>query len=188
MFKHLTIALSLLCCAATAQAATREEQLNAALAIFRNYGPSGEFSRAHEQFALGLAGNWVAAAEAFLDPQSKTLNTEHLAKACATIQNEITADEFSFTISRSFKLADGSDARTATVYNTRGGNEYGFSSDPARYLQRLGIEDLKDEKKRQRAYGTLLWASGVAQAFRPSPDVLVITRNLGLPVFYLRCP
>jgi hypothetical protein len=74
-------------------------------------------------------------------------------------------------------------------YSLIAGSTFGEHTDPTTYLGALGLGPDKtgDAADQQRAL-LLSLANGLVQIYRPSADILVMTRDRGYPIGLARCP
>lgn len=85
-------------------------------------------------------------------------------------------------------------AKPATVefsqtYTLISGSTFAESTDPAPYFAAIGLgpDKVGVQFEQQRAVALSL-ANGIVQIYRPSEDILVITRDKGYPTILARCP
>lgn len=106
------------------------------------------------------------------------------AKSCAEGPIHVTTrDPFSFAFVQTF---DGGGNNTTTIFSARGGNAFGAYTDPASVAMRLGLD--LPESPPAALTGVLNTLNGIATIARPSPDILVVQTNYGMPQIYARCP
>jgi|GEM_PF-2858865 len=74
-------------------------------------------------------------------------------------------------------------------YSLIAGSTFGEHTDPGPYLDAVGLgpEHTGDQADQQRAL-LLSLANGLVQIYRPSADILVMTRDRGYPIVLARCP
>lgn len=94
------------------------------------------------------------------------------------------ADPLSMTLSTNLKGANFSQSYTLVA-----GSTFGEHTDPGAYLGAigLGMDKTGPNIEQQRAL-LLSLANGLVQIYRPSEDILVMTRDRGYPIVLARCP
>lgn len=171
-----------------ALAQSAEEQLLAALGVFRPTMSMGEVWLTHPKLTEYLAGRWLLAADALFAGGAKAIAPDKLKLACEKSGVDVSVSRYSITFTKVYKRKDGSMATMETVYADHGGNVYGFMTPPEQYLDRLGLADITEEKYLPGKYNVLRNASGIAHLFRSSKDVLVILPIADRAQFAMRCP
>ena len=75
------------------------------------------------------------------------------------------------------------------TYSFIGGTTFGEHVDVINYLNAigLGLDKTSDAAATQRALALSI-VNGIVQIYRPSPDILVVTRDRGFPLVLARCP
>lgn len=75
------------------------------------------------------------------------------------------------------------------TYTLIGGSTFAEHTDPGPYLEAAGLGKDKTGDQADEQRGLLLsLANGLVQIYRPSADILVLTRDRGYPVVMARCP
>ncbi len=132
-----------------------------------------------------VAGNWVRLNGP--DPKSGTetygADTQRFCQSQAALTLS-SADPLTLTLTTNLKGANFSQQ-----YSLIAGSTFGEHTDPAAYLGALGLGPDKtgDAADQQRAL-LLSLANGLVQIYRPSADILVMTRDRGYPIVLARCP
>lgn len=132
-----------------------------------------------------IAGNWVR----LNGPAPKSgiesygTDTEKFCKGAAALTLAST-NPLSLTIATNLKGAN-----FTQQYSLIAGSTFGEHTDPVPYLSALGMGPDKtgDAADAQRAL-LLSLTNGIVQIYRPSEDILVITRDRGYPIVLARCP
>jgi hypothetical protein len=78
------------------------------------------------------------------------------------------------------------DTPLTTIYASRGGNAFGTHTDPEVLRMVFDLDD--PDMKPGTAASTLALYNGTATMHRPSPDLMVIQTDYGLPSLFGRCP
>ena len=74
-------------------------------------------------------------------------------------------------------------------YSLVAGSTFAEHTDPAEYLAALGLgPDKKGAAADQQRAIALTYINGLVQIYRPSPDIIVMTRDRGYPLVFARCP
>jgi hypothetical protein len=133
----------------------------------------------------GIAGNWVR----LNGPDPKTgIETYGVdtAKFCTSAAALTLASPTPFTLTLSTNLKGNNFAQEYTLV---AGSTFGEYTDPAPYLNAVGLgpEKAGDQADQQRAL-LLSLANGLVQIYRPSADILVMTRDRAYPIVLARCP
>jgi len=133
----------------------------------------------------GIAGNWVRLNGP--DPKMgiETYGSE-TAKSCASpaALTLSSAGPFSMTLTTNLKGGNFSQ-----IYTLVAGSTFGEHTDPDAYLTAIGIGADKTGPNIEQQRALLLsLANGLVQIYRPSEDVLVMTRDRGYPIVLARCP
>ena len=76
---------------------------------------------------------------------------------------------------------------SAKTYTLVAGSTFSEYTDPASYFAAIGLDKQGPEFDQGRAVALSL-ANGIVQIYRPSPDILVITRDRAYPTVLARCP
>ena len=94
------------------------------------------------------------------------------------------ADPLSMTLTTNLKGPNFSQ-----VYTLIAGSTFGEHTDPEAYLTAIGIGSDKTAPNIEQQRALLLsLANGLVQIYRPSEDILVMTRDRGYPIVLARCP
>lgn len=133
----------------------------------------------------GIAGNWVR----LNGPDSKTGietyggDTQKFCATPAALTLDST-DPLSMTLTTNLKGANFTQTFTLIA-----GSTFAEHTDPKPYLAAIGLgpERTGPNIEQQRAL-LLSLANGLVQIYRPSEDVLVMTRDRGYPIIMARCP
>lgn len=133
----------------------------------------------------GIAGNWVRlnGPDPKIGRESYGPDTQ---KFCAS-QAALTlgsSGPYSMTLTTNLKGANFSQ-----VYTLIAGSTFGEHTDPDAYLTAIGLgaDKAGPNIEQQRAL-LLSLANGLVQIYRPSEDILVMTRDRGYPIVLARCP
>lgn len=169
-------------------AQTADEQVEAAMRIFRPTLDWGKSWKYHAMLTDGLAGRWFDGIENLVDVKSGKIAPDLFTNGCATLGVDISVSYYQFKISRAFKRADGSTAVLEKIFTDQGAGNYAFYIDPQSYLERIGFADPKDEAHAEKAHNALRFSSGLTNVYRPSKYILVVISIAGVPEFLLRCP
>ena len=126
----------------------------------------------------GLDGKWFNIG-ALMPAQN---DAELFERSCTNVAVEIRVrDAYAFDLINN----SGQDTEVATTYSAKGGNAFGSYVDPTALLHRLALDT--ERATASTIYGVLANSNGMAAVFRPTPDVLVIQTNYGVPQIYGRC-
>jgi hypothetical protein len=132
-----------------------------------------------------IAGNWVR-----LNGPDPKMGIETYGsdtqKFCATPAAVTLSSPgpFSMTLTTNLKGANFSQ-----VYTLVAGSTFGEHTDPDAYLTAIGIGADKTGPNIEQQRALLLsLANGLVQIYRPSEDILVMTRDRGYPILLARCP
>jgi hypothetical protein len=107
-------------------------------------------------------------------------------KFCATSAAVTLAslDPLSMTLTTNLKGPNFSQ-----VYTLIAGSTFGEHTDPETYLTAIGLgADRTGPNLEQQRALLLSLANGIVQIYRPSEDILVMTRDRGYPIVLARCP
>lgn len=163
------------------------EQAQSAYDAFAGGLSQQDFLAAHygQHVLDNVAGNWVR----LNGPQPRTgietygPDTERFCKspAALTLKPE---GPYSLTLTTNLKGPNFSQS-----YVLIAGSTFGEHTEPWPYLDSIGLGKDKagDAADQQRAL-LLSLANGLVQIYRPSPDVLVMTRDRAYPIVLARCP
>jgi len=141
------------------------------------------------QYGAGLlkniAGNWVR----LNGPDSRSGTETYGAdteKFCRSQAALTLASANPLTLSLTTNLRG---ANFSQQYVLIAGSTFGEYTDPAVYLDAAGIgpDKVGGNFDQQRAL-LLSLANGIVQIYRPSEDILVMTRDRGYPIVLARCP
>ncbi|MBI4920292.1 MAG: hypothetical protein HY834_00955 [Devosia nanyangense] len=132
-----------------------------------------------------VAGNWVR----LNGPDSKTgtetygADTEKQCKTPATL-TLASPTPMSLTLTTNLKGTNFTQS-----YELIAGSTFGEHTDPLSYFAAVGLgpDKVGDSFDQQRAL-LLSVANGLVQIYRPSDDILVLTRDRGYPIVLARCP
>ncbi len=132
-----------------------------------------------------VAGNWVR-----LDgPDTKTgietygVDTEKFCKGPAALT---LASPDPYTLTLTTNLPGNNFSQTYTLV---AGSTFGESTNALPYLNAIGLgPDNKAASADQQRALVLSLANGLVQMYRPSGDILVMTRDRGYPLILARCP
>ena len=138
-----------------------------------------------DRLLSNVAGNWVRLNGP--DPKSgaETYGAD-TARFCQSQAALTLKSDTPFTLTLTTNLKG---ANFSQQYSLIAGSTFGEHTDPAAYLGTLGLGPDKtgDAADQQRAL-LLSLANGLVQIYRPSPDILVMTRDRGYPIVLARCP
>jgi hypothetical protein len=183
------IALVLLCAATTPAVSQQSiaDQAQAAYSLFAGGLSQQDFLAAHygRKLFADVAGKWVR----LNGPQAGTgietygVDTERFCKSPAAVT---LASDSPYTLTLTTNL-DG--PNFSQSYALIAGSTFGEHTDPRPYLETVGLGKDKtgDRADQQRAL-LLSLANGLVQIYRPSDDILVMTRDRGYPIVLARCP
>lgn len=149
-------------------------------------------SKAQLDFNLGrygtvalsnIAGKWVSLAgpAAGTGIESYGSDTEKSCKSPAVLT--LTSPD-PITLKLSAKPAASEFTQTYTLV---AGSTFAEYTDPAAYFAAIGLDKVGPEYDQGRAVALSL-ANGIVQIYRPSADILVITRDKAYPTILARCP
>jgi hypothetical protein len=183
------IAFVLLCAATTPALAQQSiaDQAQSAYGLFAGGLSQQDFLAAHygQRLFDGIAGNWVR----LNGPQPRTgietygPDTEHFCKspAAVTLKSD---SPYTLTLTTNLRGPNFSQS-----YALVAGSTFGEHTDPWPYLASIGLgKDKTGEAADQQRALLLSLANGLVQIYRPSPDILVMTRDRGYPIVLARCP
>lgn len=133
----------------------------------------------------GIAGNWVRLNGP--DPKAgiETYGAD-TARFCASpaAVTLASSNPWSLTLTTNLKGPNFSQN-----YALIAGSTFGEHTDPAPYLTAIGLGPDKSGPNIDQQRALLLsLANGLVQIYRPSADVLVMTRDRGYPIVLARCP
>jgi hypothetical protein len=183
----LTFLVFALVCAPAHAAGDIAEQAEQAYAVFAGGLSQQAFLSAQygDKLLANINGNWVRLNGP--DPRSgtETYGADTIrfcqSQAAVTLKSD---SALALTLSTNLKGANFSQQ-----YSLIAGSTFGEHTDPAAYLGTLGLGPDKtgDAADQQRAL-LLSLANGLVQIYRPSADILVMTRDRGYPIVLARCP
>ena len=180
--------LLLLCLTAPAAAADSiADQAEAAYARYAGGLSQEAFLSAQygEKALKGIDGNWVR----LNGPDNKTgtetygADTEKFCKTPAAV-TLASPNPLSLTLTTNLKGSN-----FTQEYLLISGSTFGEHTDPLAYLAAIGLGPDKTGPAidQQRALALSL-ANGLVDIYRPSDDILVLTRDRGYPIVLARCP
>lgn len=133
----------------------------------------------------GIAGNWVR----LNGPNGKTtietygVDRDNFCKSQAAL-TLASPNSLSLTVTTNLK-GDNFTQQYALV----AGSTFGEHTDPDAYLKALGLGPDKTGTQADQQRGLLLsLTNGLVQIYRPSSEILVMTRDRGYPIVMARCP
>lgn len=133
----------------------------------------------------GIAGNWVRlnGPDPKMGIETYGSDTQRFCASPAAVTLS-SSDPFSMTLTTNLKGANFSQ-----VYTLIAGSTFGEHTDPDAYLTAVGIGPDKTGPNIEQQRALLLsLANGLVQIYRPSEDILVMTRDRGYPIVLARCP
>ena len=173
--------------APAAAADTIADQAESAYSLYAGGLSQEGFLTATYGLALlkNISGNWVR----LNGPDNKTGVETYGAdtdKFCKSNARLTVAAPDSLTLTMTTNLPNGNFTLTYTLI---AGSTFGEHTDAGPYLNALGLglDKTGDNVDQQRAL-LLSLANGLVQIYRPSEDILVMTRDRGYPVVMARCP
>jgi hypothetical protein len=130
-----------------------------------------------------VAGKWVGLGgpAAGTGIESYGADTE---KACKSPAVLTLASPDPITLKLSAKPAE---TEFTQIYTLVAGSTFSEYTEPASYFAAIGLDKAGPEFDQGRAMALSL-ANGIVQIYRPSPDILVITRDKAYPTVLARCP
>lgn len=163
------------------------DQAQAAFDVFAAGKSQSDFATAGTGSVAfgGIAGRWVnlngPAAETGIETYGP--DTEKFCKTAAVF-TLASPDAMTLTIT-----AKPVGIEFGQVYTLIVGSTYSQYTEPSAYFAAIGLgpDKVGPEFDRSRALALSL-ANGVVQIYRPSSDILVITRDKGYPTVMARCP
>lgn len=163
------------------------DQAQHAYAMFAGGLSQQDFLSAQYGNALfsGIGGKWIR----LNGPDSKT-GVETYGADTAKFCKSAAAVTLSSTNAVSMTLSTNLDKNNFTqVYTLIAGSTFGEHTEALPYLAAIGLgpERTGPGVDQQRALALSL-ANGLMQIYRPSEDVLVMTRDRGYPIVLVRCP
>ena len=180
------LVLALLCVAPAAAQESVADQVSDAYRTFAGGLTSGDFLilRYGERVFEGAAGKWARlggpnkdGVETYGVDRDRVCGTKNAvtistpAPASAAIENTPPGGSF------------------VQHYSLVAGSTFAEHTDPVEYLAALGFDpDKKGAAADQQRAIALTYINGIVQIYRPSPDVIVMTRDRGYPLVFARCP
>jgi hypothetical protein len=165
--------------ASSAQDLWRDYQ--AAMSTFRGgqSEPAEYYEAVLAEIMDGIEGRWAPVSGLGLKPG----DDETLRRACGLVYSEAKKiSDFSFSFTRH---SGGGASSVAYRYTLAIANIFGFSADDGEVLRFFGMD--KPGTSFTTKQSVLRWANGLAELYRPGPDVLVVKNMLGIPDIYVRC-
>ena len=162
------------------------DQAKAAYAMYAGGLSQQDFATARYGKALfaDIAGNWVR----LNGPDTSGIETygADTEKFCQTAAALTLSSSSSLTLTLKTNLKGGNFSQQYTLI---AGATFGEYTEPSAYLDAIGLgpEKTGDQADQQRAV-LLSLANGLVQIYRPSADILVLTRDRGYPIVLARCP
>lgn len=132
-----------------------------------------------------IAGNWVRlnGPDPKMGIETYGRDTEKFCASPAALTLS-SGNPFSMTLTTNLTGANFSQ-----VYTLIAGSTFGEHTDPEAYLTAVGIGPDKNGPNIDQQRALLLsLANGLVQIYRPSGDILVMTRDRGYPIVLARCP
>ena len=183
----ICLLLAVLTAPALAADDTIADQAERAYSVFAGGLSQQGFLSAHygDKVFGNIAGNWVR----LNGPDNKTgIETygSDREKFCKSQAAVTLASPSTVTMTLTTNLKGGNFSQT---YSLIAGSTFGEHTDPGPYLSAVGLGPDKtgDAADQQRAL-LLSLTNGLVQIYRPSDDVLVMTRDRGYPIVLVRCP
>jgi hypothetical protein len=183
----LAVAAGLVLCAPVHAADSLADQAAYAVDVFAGGAAAALYAEtAYGRVAFdNIAGQWASLTGP--DPRSGADSYGAAAeKACASssVLTLASPDFITLTIS-----GTPLDTEFRQIYTQIAGTTFSEFTEPHSYFAAVGLGPDKrgPEADRGRALALSL-ANGVVQIYRPSPDILVMTRDKGYPRILARCP
>jgi hypothetical protein len=167
--------------------ATIADQAKTAYSMYAGGLSQEDFATARYGKSLfaNIAGNWVRlnGPEGASGIETYGADTEKFCKTGAALTLN-SPSSLSLTLSTNLKGGNFTQQYTLVA-----GSTFGEYTDPNAYLDAVGLgpEKTGDQADQQRAV-LLSLANGLVQIYRPSADILVLTRDRGYPIVLARCP
>lgn len=180
-------ALAVLMAAPAAAAESVADQAQAAFDIFAGGLSQPDYNRAAYGGATlnNVAGEWVSLNGPAPGTGIETYgaDTEKFCKSAAVLT---LASPDPLTLTLSAKPVESAFTQTYTLV---AGSTFSEYTDPETYFTAIGLGAEKSGAQYdQRRAIALSLANGVVQIYRPSEDILVITRERAYPTVLARCP
>ncbi len=179
--------IAVLAAPAAAADSTIADQARTAYTMFAGGLSQEDFlsARYGKSLFAGIAGNWVRlnGPEGASGIETYGADTE---KFCTTGAALTLASPGPLTLGLKTNLKGGNFSQQYTLI---AGSTFAEYTDPSAYLDAVGLgpEKTGDQADQQRAV-LLSLANGLVQIYRPSADILVLTRDRGYPIVLARCP
>ncbi|HZY49024.1 MAG TPA: hypothetical protein VFE64_04525 [Devosia sp.] len=138
-----------------------------------------------DKLFAGIAGDWVRlnGPDPKMGVETYGSDTQKFCTTPAAVTLS-SASPLSMTLTTNLKGANFSQ-----VYTLVAGSTFGEHTDPDAYLTAIGLGPEKTSPNIQQQRALLLSvANGLVQIYRPSQDILVMTRDRGYPIVLARCP
>ena len=176
-------AFALLCTAVSAQDIATQAQR--AYGLYAGGLSQGEFLavRYGTKVLDGVAGNWARlGGPAANGVETYGADTDRICKSGGVTLSVSSPYDLAF-------LNRGPSGDFTQNYTLVAGATFAEHTDPATYLAAIGLgpEKTGAQADQQRAVALVL-VNGLVQIYRPSADILVLTRDRGYPVVLARCP
>lgn len=128
--------------------------------------------------ADGINGRWADISALHLTAE----NTALFAKQCDAFGYDVLAKS---PLTIKMVMSAGKDDQVTFTYNSAGGNRYSASVDAAEFYHHYKLDQpgVSTDVRLQ----SIARMDGIARLFRPSPDILIIQTNDGIPRGYARC-
>lgn len=179
--------LAVLATPAAAADATIADQARSAYGTFAGGLSQQDFLTAHygKSLLAGIAGNWVRlngpAGSSGIETYGA--DTEKFCRSAAALTLNSSSP---ITLMLRTNLKGGNFVQHYTLV---AGSTFSDYTEPTAYFDAVGLgpEKTGDQADQQRAV-LLSLANGLVQIYRPSDDILVMTRDRGYPIVLARCP
>jgi hypothetical protein len=163
------------------------DQAQAAFAVFAGGKSQADFNTAgYGTTALSnVTGDWVSLGGPAAGTGIETYGAD-TERACESNAVLALASPNPITMTLSAKPVETAFSQTYTLV---AGSTFSEYTDPAEYFAAIGLgpERTGPEADQRRALALSL-ANGIVQIYRPSEDILVITRDKAYPTVLARCP
>ena len=163
------------------------DQAQEAFALFAGGQSQMDFNTArYGNVALrGVGGKWIALGGPAAGTGIETYGTD-TEKFCKGAGAVTLASPDPLTLTLSAKPAASEFSQTYTLI---AGSTFSEYTDPADYFAAIGLgPDKAGPEFDQGRAAALSLANGIVQIYRPSDDILVITRDSAYPTVLARCP
>lgn len=160
------------------------DQAQSAFATFAGGKSQPDFNLArYGTVALsGVAGKWVSLAGPAAGTGIETYGAD-TEKSCRSAAVLTLASPDPITLQLSAKPGT---SEFSQIYTLVAGSTFSQYTDPASYFSAIGLDKTGPEYDQGRALALSL-ANGLVQIYRPSADILVITRDRAYPTILARC-